>query len=263
MKRPILQILLLSSASIALGLGLSACSKSLKTTPVMSPFGSTVPGVSIPNAHLVTQEAGFAMRGMTPQNAAQISELKQAGITDILIFRNDVKGEASVANELKLLEEARYSSDSIHQVPFAWKNFKNFREPCLQTLKALRLIRASVRTSGKGIYFHCTVGEDRTGYLTAFYKILYEKKDIDKAFREDMCARGYAEGDPLKPNFVVDLVHKSITEHFIKMNYLVSEGKLDGKNLGDGVCELDPDREPEFRNKMQRELVRFRCGTSL
>ena len=75
-----------------------------------SPFKSSVEGINIPNTHDVEGD-GTILRGMAP--FGHISELVEADVTDILIFKHQTRGE--VDKEIKLLKEAGYSSSNIHR----------------------------------------------------------------------------------------------------------------------------------------------------
>lgn len=226
---------------------------------LLSPFPSTVEGIDIPNTHLLANGAGRVLRGMAPWSSLQVMQLREHGITDILIFRNDIPGEPGTAEEIELLTENGIARDRIYQIPFPWKNIREFASPCRQTIQALRLVAAELTRENSGLFFHCTVGEDRTGYLAGLYRILYENYSADKAFREEMCAHGYAEGDFNKPSSVSATVHENITKLFVKMLYLKEMGKLSATRLEESVCEQDPGKLPDFRRRWNESRRKFRC----
>lgn len=220
-----------------------------------SPFRSTVSGVSIPNTHIVAKAQGEILRGMAPLTLAQALELKSYGIKRILIFRNDVPGEAAIGNELKLLEKAGFRANQIQIVPFKWKDITDFNEPCEQTIFALKLLKEVIETKNDKIFFHCTVGEDRTGYLAGLFRILFEKISAKNAFQNEMCARGYAEGDPKKPKFVSQTVHENITPLFLEFNNLIAKRQLSFDNLNNQVCQHEPRKKVKPRLRCQPEKL--------
>lgn len=220
------------------------------TEPLLSPFPSTVKGISIPNTHLVAQDKGLILRGMAPLKAEQISELVKGGINEILIFRNDVPGEAGIASEIQLISN-NPDIRATHIIPFRWKEIKDFRTACLDSVRALRLMKDVLNTSGRGLFFHCTVGEDRTGYLAGLYRMLFEGVGRDLAFKIEMCGRGFAESNPRKPEHVVELVHNNVTATFLKMAELIKSGALNSKTLDFKACDQNP--------KISVDSKTFRC----
>src|SRR6185503_18904985 len=113
-------------------------------------------------------------------------ELRAAGIEKVVIFKNPT-GKDDVAKEIAAW---KLPSDGVLHVPFQWKDFSGFSDPCKQTLDALRFIRKSEAEHRK-VFFHCTVGEDRTGYLAAMHGLLFEGVESRSAFDQDMCEHGY------------------------------------------------------------------------
>lgn len=231
---------------------LAACSTQPKRQ-LRSPFPSTVEGVSIPNAHVVSDKKGLLLRGMMPTTDAEVKSLVDKGINEILIFRNSGQGELAVESELALLSR-QPSISSVHVIPFQWKDIDP-QLACIQTLQALKILASASQSKGSGLYYHCTVGEDRTGYLTAMYKVLFEKKSSDKAFKEDMCGHGYAEADPHKPTHVTQKVHENLTVLYLKMQKLVKSGKLSAKKLDQEVCKDPIIRSTEFTGQVSN----YRC----
>lgn len=198
-----------------------------------SPFDSSVDGVSTPNAHWV-DDAMTVLRGMEPRTPGEFAELKTAGISRVLIFKN-VTGKDDVAKEIA--GWALPSKDVLH-VPFVWKDLPGFEGPCEQTVESLRFIQASAKAKKK-VFFHCTVGEDRTGYLAALYAMLFEGADARAAFDQDMCEHGYAEGNPQKPGFVTGKLEDGLTPLYRSMAFLVSTKKLTTA-LDASVCATEP-----------------------
>ncbi len=219
------------------------------TGGLSSPFDSAVEGVSVPNSHWVDGQATL-LRGMEPRTPAQFDELRAVGIEKVLIFKNTT-GQDDVGKEIAAWSLP--SGDVLH-VPFQWKDFSGFSEPCEQTLEALRFIRAA-EAAEKKLFFHCTVGEDRTGYLAAMHGLLFEKADARAAFDADMCEHGYGAGNPQKPGFVLGKLEDGLTPLYRQMAFLVSEGKLTSK-LESTACESEPTVPDDF---MSEPLA---CGTS-
>lgn len=203
------------------------------TGGLTSPFDSQVPGLSVPNSHWLDAEHTM-LRGMEPRSDEQLDELRQTGVERVLIFKNTT-GKDDVAKEIAAwgLPE----QDVLH-VPFQWKDLPNFRTPCEQTLAALRFIRDS-RAAGQRVFFHCTVGEDRTGYLAAMIALLFDRADAEDAFGADMCEHGYASGNPQKPGFVLGKLEEDLTPLYRAMAFLVQQGVLT-QALEEEACSSEP-----------------------
>lgn len=139
-----MKILIIALISISSVLGLeSQCESSL--------------GISIPNSHQVAQNI---YRGNAPRNEEDIQALKKLGIETIYIFKNQTNTE--VDDEIAKLLAAGYSNESILQDDFLWHDFKSHAQACKMVIKGLKLL-SELRSEGKNVFFHCTVGEDRTG----------------------------------------------------------------------------------------------------
>ena len=190
------------------------------------------------------------MRGMEPRTDEQFDELRAVGIERVLIFKNSTNNHP-VSEEIDHwnLPEA----DLLH-VPFRWKDHGGFQDPCEQTVVALGFIRESEETS-RPVFYHCTVGEDRTGYLAALYAMLYYGADPRTAFAEDMCERGYSRGNPQKPYYVTGKLSGEMTPLYRSMAYLVSQGILDSE-LDPEVCATEPTVPEDFLSGT------LRCGVS-
>jgi hypothetical protein len=214
-----------------------------------SPFDSSVAGITVPNSHWF--DAGETiLRGMEPRTPEQFEELRAAGIERVLIFKNTT-GSDDVGEEVA--SWALPAADVLH-VPFRWKELGGFAAPCEQTVEALRFIRAS-QQAGKKVFFHCTVGEDRTGYLAALYAMLFDAAEARVAFEDDMCERGYGSGNPQKPSFVVGALARELSPLYRSMAYLISQGVLDAE-LDATVCETPPEVPGDFMSEPMT------CGTS-
>ena len=214
------------------------CSRPVFSAVLRSNLPSDVAGIRIPNTHIAARGgAGRVLRGSAPLKN-EIKQLKDYGITDILIFKNQTTDE--VDREISQLKAAGYSSGQIHHIPFLWKGLGPFRQTCRQTISALRLLSAAYKTPRKAIFFHCTVGEDRTGFLAGLFRMLAEKWDTKKAFKEELCQNGYEAGDSGKPPNVVTAVRAELTPVYFKMALLISSGALTLDNLDNSVCASEP-----------------------
>jgi len=209
------------------------------TGGLSSPFDATVTGVSLPNAHWVG--AGKTLlRGMEPRVAAQYDELRAAGVGSVIIFKNPTQHD-NIDEEVATW--ALPESDVL-KVPFAWKAVPSFETTCKQTLDALRFIKAK-RAQNKKVLFHCTVGEDRTGYLAAVQRMIFDDVPAKQAFDHEMCEHGYSSGNPQKPTFVTAELGRSLTPLFRKMAYLTQTGAL-SETLSDAACSQEPQVPEDF-----------------
>lgn len=234
-------------------------SQKLLAAPVLiSPFPPDKGlGIDIHNTHLVANGESLVLRGQRPMSAYYVKQLTDQGISQVLIFRNNVPGEDTVAEERLWLEE-NPKIKAIYEIPFKWKDITNFQEACEQTMEALRIMKNSTIKKDAGLFFHCTVGEDRTGYLAGLYRMIFEKKTAEDVFQNEMCRWGYADGNSkarginIKPPFVVEAIHEAITPTFAKMAAMIKAGKITADNLDEGVCAKEPKLRPSTINK-------FRC----
>lgn len=225
-----------------------------------SPFPSTVPGLHIPNSHEVGA-GGLLVRGMAPRSAEHYDQLFAAGVGAVLVFKNPTRDGSDVSDELDELAARGLGPEQIAHIPFRWKDLPGFEEPCQQTVHALQFLAANA-TAGRKTFFHCTVGEDRTGLLAAVHRLLEEPGlAAEAAWDHEMCERGYGSGNPLKPAFVVGALEGGLTPLYRKLAYLVAKGRLRAGALDPAVCAVDPATEPEFEAEAVPH-ARLRCGTS-
>ncbi len=198
-----------------------------------SPFPSSINEISIHNTHEI-DEAYKLIRGMAPHS--KINELLTFGITDVLIFKHQTRKE--VDQEIKKLKLAGIDTQNIHHIPFRWKNIASETQACEQTIQALKIMKEiEADKEGRKLFLHCTVGEDRTGYLSGLWRMLSQGWTQEMAFEEEMCKRGYARGNPNKPWFVVNAIRKELTPLFQKMSSLIKQEKLTLENLSDSICK--------------------------
>lgn len=202
-----------------------------------SPFSSTVTGLSIPNSHIVSQHSGGRIiRGQAPKNY-EIDELVSLGVDRVLIFKNETKNE--VTTEISQLKVKGFRSSDILHVDMPWKDISDFQNVCEMTIDSLEFLEESVR-SRKTTFFHCTVGEDRTGYLAGLWGLWNgEFRSVNEAFSDEMCQRGYESGDRKKPYAVVKAVRAHLTPAFLKMVKLLSEARQKGLFLRQIKCPRD------------------------
>lgn len=203
---------------------------------LQSNIPSDVSGLTIPNSHYVSVDKGTVVRGMHPLGRAK--ELKKFGVTDVLIFKSETRDE--VRRERAELKSIGYHDDRIVEIPFSWNELPPFSESCRQTLQALKLLTEVTATEGRTLFFHCTVGEDRTGYLAGLFRILRDGWKPEHTFRKEMCENGYAAGDPAPDkasNGVNDKIALGLTPLYFKMAALIEEKKLTAENLDPAVCE--------------------------
>lgn len=214
-----------------------------------SPIQASTDQIAIPNAHQVGP-SGVVFRSMAPKTPAQFDQLKSAGVRHVLIFKNEMAHE--VRDERAQLQEREIH---VTNIAFPWKDFEDFKTPCTQTIQALKELIAA-RDAEEKILFHCTVGEDRTGYLAAMFRLITEPNASAKnLFFEEMCERGYDLGDAYKPYFnVAKKIRDATTVLYLKMATKFEQGEFNSKNLNEKICSTDP--APRL------SLQDFKCKTS-
>lgn len=221
-----------------------------------SPFASDVAGIDIPNAHVVGGNAKL-LRGMAPRNDAELDQLKAAGVVAVLIFKNQTGNGHDVTDEITDLGTRGLASSRISNIPFKWKDLDSFEESCSQTVDGLAFIESNL-AAGKKTFFHCTVGEDRTGLLAAMRRLVSEPNlDPKTAFTEEMCENGYGAGNPLKPAFVIASLDKALTPLYRQLAWMVKQGTLRSGSLNANVCSNEPSLPSSFL-----PLADLHCGTS-
>jgi hypothetical protein len=231
----------------------------------VSPFASDVPGIDIRNVHVVAQtDTGVrVLRGMAPHTPAEYAELTSAGVGRVLLFKDPEPNTPPDRTDI-VLEEKTLAPLGIEavNVPFKWRDFTDFETPCTQTIDALRALKASIDES-KSAYFHCTVGEDRTGYLAGLFRMLREGRSHEDVFVHEMCEHGYSAGDPQKPfAHVVERIDADLTPVFTKMAFKIARGEIAWDHLDAGTCRNDPGSDPEYAADPAFQPERFRCMAS-
>ncbi|MES2526755.1 MAG: dual specificity protein phosphatase family protein [Bdellovibrionota bacterium] len=183
-----------------------------------------VPGLTIPNSHQV-DKGGNVFRGRQPEKL--VDELAHIGISDVIIFKNDVKGE--VVKEIAELNRLGIKS---HHIPFRWKQYPSMQEACEQIVEAISIIKKVKAVNGK-VFLHCTAGEDRTGTVMGLYRMMSEKMSQAQVFRGEMCPRGFSDGNPHKPKAVTSAIEAELTPLFVTL-----AGKIEkGETLSKASCK--------------------------
>lgn len=185
------------------------------------------PLAEIGNVHLVGEHSNV-IRGAMPAGLENL--LVKDQVEKVLIFRKQVRDE--VDREKGNLAKAGLKTENIFNVPFDWTIKPEFKAACGQIVEALNILRRAEQEKKK-IYFHCTVGEDRTGILAALYRVAFDKVAVKEAFAGEMCARGYSAANKVKPDFVIDKIQENLTPLFKNMAVLLSES-----HAGSGLVPL-------------------------
>jgi len=229
---------------------------------LFSPFESQIAeetGITIPNARFVNRDKKI-LRSMRPWNRDPVTPSKMsvdpvyvdqiiaAGVTDLLIFKTQEPERDDITMETEVFLSKGLNETQITSIPFPWKGFTDFKEVCLMTLQGLRKIKEVKDDSANNrkILFHCTVGEDRTGYLAALYTLLEEPnlkenpQRIKEIFNEEACRGGYEGGNANKPRAVKASIREALTPLFTKMAFKIQRGYLSWEKLKDEQCEIDP-----------------------
>jgi hypothetical protein len=228
---------------------------------MVSPFASSITDVGIFNAHVVSETASAKLvRGMKPFRDADFEDLHDLGVKAVLIFKRPTEA-SEVDEEIDALTPIGVPTSQIVNVQFPWKNFADFAEPCKMTVQSLKLLK-DWTTSGKTTFFHCTVGEDRTGYLAGLYRLLTEQTSVQTIFEQELCEHGYSAGNPQKPYAgVVNEIDADLTPIFLKMAFKISTGELTEDALDESVCATDPASDSAFTDA-QWNAASYRCSVS-
>lgn len=197
------------------------------TTSVMP---STYTATGIPNSHQLSDNV---IRGMAPRNKKDLQTLLDLGVEKFLMFKIDTNGD--IAKEISTLTSMGVSSKNMLHLPFPWKDIADYNSVCEMTVDALNMIK-SAEDKNQKIYFHCTVGEDRTGYLAGLYKIYRaDNESRMEIFENELCDKGYEAGNPEKVYSVVKKVRENLTPLFLGMADLIEENA--GKKLTKSLCK--------------------------
>lgn len=167
-----------------------------------------------------------------------------------MIFKNEGR-KAEINNEIFKWKSQGLTSTHIKNIPFLYKDFPDFKTPCQQTVEALTFIKNARHERNSRVLFHCTVGEDRTGYLAGLIRLMESKSDIESVFRNELCENGYSSGNPGKPEFVISQINEDLTPVFLQMAYLIKIEKLSWTNLNPKICNSNPKDDAAFKNDPQ------------
>ncbi len=197
---------------------------------LVSPIPSTYLETGIPNSHLVSDHI---IRGMAPRSEKDLNRLEELGVEKFLLFKIDTNGD--VEKQKNLLITKGYAAKDILHLPFPWKDVTDYQAVCEMTVEALNFLKASDSKSQK-TFMHCTVGEDRTGYLAGLYKIYSLQNDsAEEVFQTELCDKGYEAGNPKKVFHVVKKVRESLTPAYFGMVDLIERNR--GKKLTKTMCK--------------------------
>lgn len=191
-----------------------------------------------------------AVRGPQPSDPAALQNLKSLGITDVIIFKKDNRGEAK-AEQAALIKMGLPASKILH-IAFPWRDLPDFQSVCQMTVEALERLR-QVEQAGGRTYFHCSMGEDRTGYLAGLYRLASgQSKNIAEVFQKEMCDRGYEAGNPNKPiGTVVSHIRKGLTPA-----YLILAKRIVTYGYSPRICAM-----PLTESFSDQERAAFICRT--
>lgn len=262
-------------------------------------FPSTVRSLQeITNSHRISLPSdpwagGPLYRGAEPNGF--VSRLKEHKINQVLIFKNENKMGSVEAEKAELKANGYKEIASLDQpagsgryeffhISFPWKDLGGFKPTCKYAVDGLRFIQRALKEAGNKAYFHCTVGEDRTGMLAGLYRVIFQNenprdvyfgrgKDV-QAFVADeeyamppqgeMCGRGYSSGNPAegKTKDVAPILQKELTPVFTKLLYLIERGRLTPEILAKdpaSICAKDPGKEPAYRKDARFRVKNWSC----
>jgi len=194
-----------------------------------SSMPSTFMDTGIPNSHLVSENV---IRGMAPKTK-ELQHLLDIGVRKFLMFKIDTNGD--IAKEKAALQSLGVADKDMLHLEFPWKDIPDYTPVCEMTVDALNMLK-SADSKNEKIYFHCTVGEDRTGYLAGLYKLYRGDNETRmEVFENEMCDKGYEAGNPKKIYTVVKQVREGLTPAFVAMADLIE--KNPGKKLTKAMCK--------------------------
>jgi hypothetical protein len=179
-------------------------------------------------------------RGRSPSTPEQMEFLKKKEINEVIVFKDWRTEEERKSFERRYLN-AGFSKENLHWIAFPWSHTRDYKQLCKQTVEALQIMKNVVESSRKGesgnLYLHCTAGEDRTGFLSGLFRILKNDWDLEDTYAKELCARGYADGNPKKPAPVADEVHRTLTPLFEDMGKMIKKGALHWEELDSTACD--------------------------
>ncbi|MGZ3690249.1 MAG: tyrosine-protein phosphatase, partial [Pseudobdellovibrio sp.] len=124
----------------------------------------------------------------------------------------------------------------IYNIPFQWKDIKDEEKACEQVVQALSILNQVEKSTQDKVFFHCTVGEDRTGLLAGLISQIISNESMQSSFADEMCAKGYADGNPNKPKSVSAAVLKSLNPIYYKVSKLIETKQITRDHIDPAVC---------------------------
>lgn len=214
--------------------------KKIETLP-----SSYTPLVQMGNVHSLRSDHRV-LRGASPLGKGQL--LKSEGVTDVIIFRDSVGEDVQI--EKQELSEVGISESRIHSIPMKWRDFPSMESACSNVLAALKVIAEVEQNPPRKVYFHCTVGEDRTGILAGLFRMLYQDWSAERSFQKELCAHGFGSASARKPKFVADAVEKDLKTLYAFMADQIELKKLTKDDLNRGICSQlkETSRSQEIRS---------------
>ena len=203
----------------------------IKDDDFVSAISPTAPGFTIPNAHWISDEK--ILRSNSPLSSEHVAQLKSHHISKVLVFK--AFSDPKIKEKLSSLYRANgFQKQDVKWINFPWQNIHDYHRACEQTVEALKYIKEN---ENSGVAFHCTVGEDRTGLLAGILRQARDGWSKDKAFKEEMCARGYADGSIAKDEYAKIQIHKALTPLFDYLSSAVASKSLQWNALNSNVCD--------------------------
>ena len=90
------------------------------------------------------------------------------------------------------------------------------------TLEALNILSIAEKSNHK-LFLHCTVGEDRTGYIAGLFKLYHNSNNesLDEIFTSELSDKGFETMNPKKIFHVAQKVRESLTPAFLGKSELI------------------------------------------
>ncbi len=195
---------------------------------------------SIQNFQVVLKDTNnqpFIFRGSQLYRKSHFDQLKNLDIEKVIIFK--IEKNQEVFNEVQKLAETGLTFKNIIHIPMKWKDFESFEESCLMTKKALVELKNSYDEHIK-TYFHCSAGEDRTGYLDGLFQtLIFDHSDVETVFQKRLCQFGYAHANVKKPLHVSEALQSELSLHYVVMTKKIMDLKSENKSIQNLDCSTD------------------------
>jgi len=141
-----------------------------------SATGPAPAGVSAPAAEKIKNDAlpnlgrihPNLLRGAQPGEKGY-AELKKLGVAIVVNFREDSKDK----------EKARVEAQGMTYIDIPWSSFDTPDNQ--QVAQFLQIVKDN---PGKKVFFHCRRGAERTGVMTAAYRMAFDKWTPEQALDE-------------------------------------------------------------------------------